>query len=104
MPRLVGTPGYVPRTAWKKGQTGNKTTHRKLTEDVRILARLHTTQAIAVLAKLLRCHDYKARAAAAVALLDRAWGKPAQAVYPSLPPGPAALSGMVPLDELLQLS
>jgi hypothetical protein len=45
---------------------------------VQALARTHTTAAVRALAEALR--DPKLKVQAAVAILDRAWGKPAQHV------------------------
>lgn len=44
------------------------------------MARAHTEQAIATLAKWMLSDEPKAAIAAATALLDRAWGKPTQAI------------------------
>jgi hypothetical protein len=72
----------IPRTAWVKGQSGNPSGRRRIVGDVREAARKYTTEAIETLAKIMR--DAKqpgaARAAAANALLDRGYGRPAQVV------------------------
>jgi hypothetical protein len=47
---------------------------------VRQASRALTQRAIATLAAALDAPDPRARIAAAVALLDRAWGRPAQAI------------------------
>ena len=67
----------APATAWKAGQSGNPGGRRdprriSLTE----LARTHTTAAVEALVASLA--DPKMRVPAAVALLDRGWGRPKQ--------------------------
>jgi hypothetical protein len=44
------------------------------------LARSHTTDAIETLVAAMNCAPWGARIAAAIAILDRGWGKPTQAV------------------------
>jgi hypothetical protein len=70
----------MPR--FQPGQSGNPGGRPKENRIVRELARKHTDDAIAVLAEIM--HDVtkheSARITAAVALLDRGWGKPAQAI------------------------
>lgn len=66
---------------FKKGQSGNPGGRPKLIAEVRDLARKHTTTAINRLAYL--CEHAKNEAvqrAAAEALLDRGWGRPAQGI------------------------
>lgn len=67
--------------AWEKGQSGNPAGRRVEQEDtstVRELAREHTVAAIKTLVKALKAKGEKTRVAAAIALLDRGYGKPAQ--------------------------
>ena len=69
----------------KKGtpKTGGrqKGTPNKITTDVRELARQYAPEALAELAKLSTgAENENVRVAASNAILDRAWGKPAQAV------------------------
>jgi hypothetical protein len=54
----------------------------KAPTDIRSLARSHTESAIRVLAGIMNESEapHAARVSAAQALLDRGWGKPAQAV------------------------
>jgi len=63
-----------------KGQSGNPSGRPKVIGEVRDLAREHTLEAIATLADALKDIDGRVRVAAANALLDRAYGKPAQAI------------------------
>lgn len=63
---------------FQPGQSGNPGGRPKESNVVRELARAHTERAIAVLS--LALDDPKLCVAAAQALLDRGWGKPAQGV------------------------
>lgn len=67
---------------FQPGQSGNPSGRPKESALVKSLARAHTEVAIATLASILGDSDAKPgeRVAAANALLDRAWGKPAQAI------------------------
>lgn len=60
------------------GQSGNPSGRPKDVGHVKELARAHTEAAIRALVEALG--DEKTKVPAAVALLDRGWGKPAQAV------------------------
>ncbi len=62
------------------GQTGNPGGRQPATRSVRLLARTYTEEAINTLGLHLANPDGRIAVAAAVALLDRAWGKPIQAV------------------------
>ena len=63
---------------FQKGQSGNPGGRPKEFNEVRDLARQHTTDAIERLVEWLKSDNAKASVSAATALLDRAWGKPAQ--------------------------
>lgn len=75
-----------------KGQSGNPSGRPKIIAEIRDLARTHTDLAINTLAEICAVADKdSARVSAAVALLDRGWGKPIQAI--SGPDG-----GAIPLE------
>jgi hypothetical protein len=65
-----------PGRPFAKGQSGNPGGMAAGTADLRALARTHTVAAIEALAAALA--DPRTRVAAAVALLDRGHGRPAQ--------------------------
>lgn len=69
----VPSPEYKPRTPGPKSRD---------LKWVKALASEHTRDAIDTLAELMKspAEDGKVRIAAAVALLDRAWGRPSQAI------------------------
>lgn len=64
-------------TSFKPGVSGNPS-GRKPDKEIKELARGHTEAAIKTLAEIMRAKKASgpARVAAAVALLDRGWGKP----------------------------
>lgn len=74
--------GGITGRGFRKGQSGNPGGRPKLVMDVIALAKEHTPLAITTLASIARNDEAPpaARATAAVALLDRGWGRPAQTV------------------------
>ncbi len=62
------------------GKSGNPAGRAKIVKDVQDLCRKHTKEAIETLVELMRTGSDKVRVVAANALLDRAYGKPAQSV------------------------
>ena len=72
---------YRSRTSWQPGQSGNPSGRPREVGHVKELARQYTEEAIRTLAELMRTgKPDRTRVAAAEALLDRAWGRPAQAI------------------------
>jgi hypothetical protein len=65
---------------FQKGKSGNPGGRAKDIGDVRELAKQHTANAIERLVHWLNSENAKASVGAASVLLDRAWGKPVQAV------------------------
>ena|SRR6516225_8064534 len=72
-PKLRGKP-------FQKGQSGNPGGRPKENAEVRDLARQYTVEAIDRLVFWMRSKEARASIVAAVALLDRGWGKPPQQV------------------------
>lgn len=66
--------------AFQKGQSGNPGGRPKVAEEVRKLAQEYGQEAIEKLAALMRGDDPRVSQAAAQALLDRGFGKPAQTI------------------------
>jgi hypothetical protein len=65
--------------AFAKGQSGNPG-GRPQSGYIKGLARAYTKEALETLAAALKAENESTRVAAANSLLDRGWGKPAQAV------------------------
>jgi hypothetical protein len=66
---------------FQKGVSGNPGGRRKQDYRIKDLAQKHTTEAIATLRSIMKgSDDDRARVAAANAILDRGYGKPAQSV------------------------
>lgn len=71
-------------TSFKPGRSGNPGGRPKDVGEVADLAKQHTETAISRLVDWMISDNAKASVAAAQALLDRGWGRPAQAVNASL--------------------
>ena len=65
---------------WKAGQSGNPGGRPKVLNEEKELARVHTKAAIDTLVKNLSDENGSIRNQAAIALLDRGYGKPAQTI------------------------
>lgn len=66
---------------WQKGVSGNPGGRPKSDYRIKDLAQKHTEEAIATLRSIMKgSEDDRARVAAANAILDRGYGKPAQSV------------------------
>lgn len=63
-----------------KGQSGNPGGRPKAAIAIKELARQHSDAAIETLVAALKAENESTRVAAANSLLDRGWGKPAQAI------------------------
>jgi len=66
--------------AFEKGKSGNPGGRPKAEGEVKELARAYTVESIEKLAEWMRSDNAKASVSAATALLDRGWGRPAQAI------------------------
>lgn len=75
---LIAGPKQNMSGKFEKGQSGNPSGRPRADVRVKELARAHTEQAIQTLVDALS--NERTSVAAAVALLDRGWGKPAQAI------------------------
>lgn len=69
-----------PGRKFPQGRSGNPGGRPKADADVKALAKSHTKAAIERLAFWMASDNAKASVSASVALLDRGWGKPAQAI------------------------
>ena len=71
--RTIGRP-------FARGASGNPGGRSRTARDIQELARVHGPAAIATLAQALKSRNERVRVAAAAILLDRAYGKPVQAI------------------------
>ena len=74
-----------------KGVSGNPSGRPKEVESVKMLARQHTEAAILALVSSLSARG-PVRVAAAIAILDRAWGKPSQSLTGEGGEGPVVVT------------
>ena len=74
-----------------EGQSGNPAGRPQRVSHVRILARAQTEKAVEALIAALDDENSRVRVAAAEAILDRGWGRPAQALTGEDGEGPAEL-------------
>jgi hypothetical protein len=65
---------------FQKGKSGNPGGRPKENDEVKDLARKYTKEAVLKLAEWMRSDNAKASVSACSALLDRGYGKPAQAI------------------------
>ena len=79
--RLEQTKRKVPKTAWKKGHSGNPGGRPREVAEVKALARQHCEEAIRSIVELMHTAKHeRTRLAAASELLDRGFGRPAMAL------------------------
>jgi len=76
----------APTNGWAAGQSGNPGGRPKGYQEFRELCRAKTQKAIETLEACLDDKDPKVRVAAAVALLDRGWGRPATTLEVGITP------------------
>jgi hypothetical protein len=77
---------------WKKGESGNPGGKSKIVEEIRTLARRHSTRAFARIVELVEDDDSRVAMAAAKEVLDRAWGKPGAAEDENGPKGQVTIN------------
>jgi hypothetical protein len=81
--KQFGVHGGISSGSWRPGQSGNPNGRPKPIVDIAALARKHGPRCIEVAARLLSSKDEKMRLAAAIALLDRGFGRPKQEIETS---------------------
>ena len=81
-----GRPKGLPKTGGRQKGTPNKLTAAKRAT-LAELAQAHTDTALSALVEVAQSGSDSARVAAAVAILDRGWGRPLQATELSGPDG-----------------
>ncbi|MGG6461411.1 DUF5681 domain-containing protein [Solilutibacter silvestris] len=83
---------------FKKGVSGNPGGRPKELEEVQKYARSKGMAAIKNLERLMKCGNQRVEVAATEALLNRAFGKPKEAVELSTPPGQPLEVAHLPID------
>jgi hypothetical protein len=76
--KQFGVRGGISSGSWRPGQSGNPRGREKPAVDIAALARTHGPRCIKVVVGLLSSKDEKIKLAAAIALLDRGFGRPKQ--------------------------
>jgi hypothetical protein len=71
-------PGKPGNPNWQKGQSGNPSGRPKIVQSIKLLARENSFEAMQKIVKLMEDPDPRVALAAAIHVLDRAWGKPEQ--------------------------
>ena len=84
----MGSITKVSGRPFRPGRSGNPGGRPKVVREVQELARQHTPDVINALVEVCNTavRHPSARVAAAIALLDRAYGKPAQTIAAEVPP------------------
>jgi hypothetical protein len=97
---MANTGGPRLQPPWPKGTSGNPRGRPPVPRDIRTLAKAQSQGALMALGEIMRRgKPDAARVSAAVALLDRAWGKPVQAVEHSGPEGERLFPAPADLDD-----
>lgn len=87
-----------------KGQSGNPGGRPKENAEIKALAREHGPKAIERLAELMGGDDPRVAVAAAQALLDRGYGKPAQAITGDDEAPPVKVRGLIEFVTAMAVS
>ena len=91
-------------TPFPKGKSGNPGGRPKIPDEVKAILKLQAPNALQKLLTLMESSDERIAFSAASAILDRAWGKPSQAVEHSGPDGePIEVNGTSDLDVARRL-
>lgn len=102
---MATSSGTTPKIGVNRGNAGKgrpKGARNKATADVKALAGQHSEAAIKELARLAQhAESEAARVSAIKEILDRAFGKPAQAVHHSDPEGGAIKHALALSDDTL---